>query len=210
MVLSLVENSHIWHDKIYKMSTSAISFLHSANILNDSCWWGERMESRSERGKKKERKKMMEVMERMKVLTQHEFIKKKKWLCLSIQLKWIKECNDWQSLLHWPYNFLNRICCSFYAPSPLLLSFFFYAPFLLPFWSPPLPSPLFIFVSQLICYSIKGIVLLLCITSALPTRLTSTSALPSIPLFHVKKIRSADWFVFVSRCSVAATAIGNP
>lgn len=114
-----------------------------------------------------------------------------KWLFLSAQLKGIK------GLVVQPCNTGHMISLTWSGLSLLLSSFS----------SILLSLILFMLVSQLSCYSIKATVLLLCIPSELPTRFANTSALSR---FHVKKIRRADWFVFVSRCSMAATAIGNP
>lgn len=154
----------------------------------------------------------MEGRERVEVFDDTAGVYRAKWLCLSIQLKWIKGCTEWQTNLaplatQFPQpDLLSLLCPPVLTSAPHLLLLL---PFpSLPYWSLLLSALLFMLVSQLICYSIKAVVLLFCIASELPTRLANTSA--PIPLFHVKKIRSADWFVFVSHCSVAATAIGNP
>lgn len=168
-----------------------------------------RWENKAERSERRKRKhkKVMEGSERMEVFDDTAGVYRAKWLCLSIQLKWIKGCSEWQTNLaplatQFPKPDLLALLCPPVLTSALLL------PSPLPHWSLLLSPLLFMLVSQLICYSIKATVLLLCIASEPPTRLANTSA--PIPLFHVKKIRSADWFVFVSRCSAAATAIGNP
>lgn len=127
-----------------------------------------------------------------------------KWLCLSIQLKWIKEYNDWQSL-HWSYNFLNLICCPFYAPQSS-------APSSTPPSSSSSPSPLpplSICITVNLLFHKRHTPITLYYLWAANKAYQCLCAL-SFPQFHVKKIRSADWFVFVSRCSVAAVAIGNP
>lgn len=120
-----------------------------------------------------------------------------KWLFLSVQLKRIKGQRAQQTLAH------RQQPVSLTWSGPHVFS----SPLPRPFWSVFLFRLSSLCVSQLICSSIKAVVLLLCIASELPMRFANTSALPPL---HVKKIRRADWFVFVSRCSVAVTAIGNP
>lgn len=135
-----------------------------------------------------------------------------KWLGLSIQLKWIKGCNEWQTNLaplatQFPQpDLLSLLCPTVLTSAPLL-------PPLSPLPSPspvlipaPLFSPLYACVTLNLLFHKSHSAI--CIASEPPARLANTSA--PIPLFHVKKIRSADWFVFVSCCSAAATAIGNP
>lgn len=161
-------------------------------------------------------KKVMEGGERIEVFDDTAVscrVYRAKWLCLSIQLKRIKGCNEWQTNLaplatQLPQPDLLSPPCPPELTSAHVFSYSLCSLSLLPYRSLLLSPVLFMLVSQLICYSIKAIVLLLCIASELPTRLANSSV--PIPLFHVKKIRSADWFVFVSRCSAAATAIGNP
>lgn len=156
-------------------------------------------ENEAER-RKRELKKVTEGRERMEAFDDIARVYRAKWLCLSIQLKWIKGCNEWQTNLaplatQFPHpDLLSLLCLPVLTSAPLLLLPLFSSPspVLISALLPPLS--LFMLMSHLICYSIKAIVLLLCIASELPTRLANTSA--PIPLFHVKKIRSADWFVF--------------
>lgn len=110
---------------VYKCNLSLIS--SQCKYTNDNCGSGERMRLK---GGKRKHKKVMEGKERVEVFDDTAGVYRAKLLCLSIQLKWIKGCNDWQTLLHWPHNFLNLICCPSYAPSPHLCS------------SPPPSTPL--------------------------------------------------------------------
>lgn len=152
---------------------------------------------KEEKGGKRKHKKAMEGRERVEVFDDTAGVYRAKLLCLSIQLKWIKGCNDWQTLLHWPHNFLNLICCPFYAPSPHLCSS--------PSPSTPLPfsrtdlcsSPLYACVTvNLLFHKSHSAITLYCLWATY--KACQYLCAPSIPLFHVKKIRSADWFVFVS------------
>lgn len=152
---------------------------------------------KEEKGGKRKHKKAMEGRERVEVFDDTAGVYRAKLLCLSIQLKWIKGCNDWQTLLHWPHNFLNLICCRFYAPSPHLCSS--------PPPSTPLPfsrtdlcsSPLYACVTvNLLFHKSHSAITLYCLWATY--KACQYLCAPSIPLFHVKKIRSADWFVFAS------------
>lgn len=150
----------------------------------------------------------MEGGERMEVFDDTAVVYRAKWLCLSIQLKWMKECSEWQAdLAPLTTQFPKPdFFCPSYAiqSSPLLLS----SSLCSLCWSVLLSTlPLYACVTVNLLFH-KTTVLLLCAASEPPTRLASTFA--PIPPFHVQKIRSRDWFVFVSRCSVAVTAIGNP
>lgn len=113
----------------------------------------------------------------------------RKWLFLSAQLKGIKE------LVGQPCNTGHMISLTWSGLSLQLSSFS----------SILLSLILFMLVSQLSCYSIKATAPLLCLWATY-----KVCQYFALSRFHVKKIRRADWFVFVSRCSVAATAIGNP
>lgn len=161
----------------------------------------ERSESRNS-----QHKEVMEGTESLEVFDDAAVVYRAKWLCLSIQLKWMKECNEWQTDLaplttQFPQSdfFIPLMPFSPYpcsslpsAPCADLCSF---------------PLPLYACVTVNLLVHIT-IVLLLCIASEPPRSLASTSA--PIPPFHVQKIRSKDWFVFVSCCYAVATAIGNP
>lgn len=179
---------------VYKCNLGVIS--SQCKDTNDNCGSGERMRLK---GGKRKHKKAMEGSERVEVFDDTAGVYRAKLLCLSIQLKWIKGCNDWQTLLHWPHNsstwFAVPSMPQVLTSAPLLLP-------QLPFPSPalisaPLPSPLYACVTvNLLFHKSHSAITLYCLWATY--KACQYLCAPSIPLFHVKKIRSADWFVFVS------------
>lgn len=134
--------------------------------------------------RERKNKKVMEGREGMKAFDDTAGVYRAKWLCLSIQLKWIKGRNEWQTNLapmatQFPQpDLLSLLCPPVLTSAPLLLP-------LLPFsryWSLHIfPSPLHACVTvNLLFHKSHGAITLYCLWAPYKARqhLRARSSIP--------------------------------